>query len=195
MNEIPPNPPFAKGGVTAEQLQAIMTSANAKSIDACLPHINAALAEVAINTPMRVAAFVAQIAHETGQLQWLREIWGPTKAQLRYDPPSNLAKSLGNTKPGDGKKYRGRGALQITGKYNYRSYGKWLKIPLEEQPELAELPEYAFLIAGTFWHQNNLNTLADAGDFKAITKRINGGYNGLAERKQYYRRAKQVLGV
>ena len=181
--------------LTAEQLRAIMPSANAHTVDTYLPHLNAVLVEFGINKPVRIAVFVAQIAHETGQLHWLCEVWGPTKAQLRYDPPSNLAKSLGNTKPGDGKKYQGRGALQITGKYNYRSYGKWLKIPLEEQPELAELPEYAFLIAGTFWHQNDLNTLADDGDFKGITKRINGGYNGLAEREQYYTKAKQVLGV
>ena len=181
--------------LTAEQLRAIMPSANKQSVATYLPHINAAMETVAINTPIRIAAFVAQIAHETGQLHWLREVWGPTKAQLRYDPPSNLAKSLGNTKPGDGKKFRGRGALQITGQYNYRSYGKWLKIPLEEQPELAELPEYAFLIAGTFWLLNNLNTFADDGDIKGITKRINGGYNGLVEREAFYQRAKQVLGI
>ncbi len=179
--------------LTAEQLHAVMPSATLKSIEACLPHINAALAEFAIDNPKRVAAFISQIAHETGQLHWLREVWGPTKDQLHYDPPSNLAKGLGNTKPGDGKKYRGRGGLQITGKSNYRVYGRLLSLPLEEQPELAELPDYAFRIAGAFWNQLNLNPLADIEDFKKITLRINGGYNGLAEREQFYRRAKQAL--
>ena len=89
--------------LTAEQLHAIMPNAILKSIELCVGHINAAIEEFSIDTPKRAAAFVAQIAHETGQLCWLREIWGPTKAQLRYDPPAKLARELGNTKPGDGK--------------------------------------------------------------------------------------------
>ena len=178
---------------TAEQLIQIMPHANPATVGQCTPYIKECLTEFEIDTPLRAAAFLAQIAHETGSLEWLREIWGPTPQQRKYDPPNALAKQLGNILKGDGKKFRGRGAIQLTGRANYKKYGQWLQLPLEEQPELAEQPAYAFRIAGAFWHQNNLNTLADVGKFETITRRINGGTNGLAERKAFYARAKKVL--
>ena len=84
-----------------------------------LDPINAALDAFGIDTPVRVAAFLAQIGHESGYLQWTRELWGPTEQQLRYEPPSTLARELGNTFPGDGRLYRGAGLIETTGRANF----------------------------------------------------------------------------
>jgi putative chitinase len=125
----------------------------------------------------------------------MEEIWGPTPAQLRYEPPSELASKLGNTQPGDGQRFKGRGPIQITGRFNYKKYGELLGIDLCANPALAAAPEVAFATAGLFWQSNGLNALADAQQFVAITRRINGGTNGLEDRQRYYERAKAVLGV
>ena len=118
-----------------------------------------------------------------------------TAAQLRYEPPSDLARRLGNTEPGDGARFKGRGPIQITGRFNYRKFGDLLGVDLCANPALAATPEFAFATAGLFWQSNGLNELADAQRFVDITRRINGGTNGLADRQQYYERAKAVLGV
>ncbi|GEM88189.1 glycoside hydrolase family 19 protein [Meiothermus granaticius] len=144
-----------------------------------------------ITNSKRQAAFLAQALHETGGLRWLEEIWGPTPAQQRYEGRLDL----GNTQPGDGYRYRGRGIFQLTGRNNYRNAGAALGIPLEERPELAVRPEYAALIAGWYWKSRNLSPLADAGDFLSITRRINGGLNGLADRLQWWAKAKTALQV
>jgi predicted chitinase len=146
-----------------------------------------------VDTMLRTAAFIAQLAHESGELRFMEELWGPTAAQQRYEPESILATRLGNSEPGDGRRFKGRGPIQITGRSNYRRYGDLLSVDLVGQPELAAQPEVAFSIAGLFWASNRLNELADAQDFVAITKRINGGTNGLADRQKYYERAKSVL--
>jgi predicted chitinase len=148
-----------------------------------------------ISTPLRAAAFLAQIAHESAELRFMQELWGPTAQQKKYDPPSNVAKSLGNTQPGDGFRYRGRGPIQITGRANYKKYGDLLGVDLVGNPDLAAKPEYAFQTAGLFWRMRGLNELADAEDFTTITKRINGGLTGLAERQRYYEVAKKALGL
>jgi predicted chitinase len=144
-------------------------------------------------TLLRTAAFVAQLAHESGEFRWMEEIWGPTPAQLRYEPPNDLAQRLGNTEPGDGKRFKGRGPIQITGRFNYAKYGTLLGRDLVAEPALAAAPELAFATAGLFWQTNGLNELADAEDFVKITRRINGGTNGLADREKYYAQAKAVL--
>jgi predicted chitinase len=151
--------------------------------------------EFSITTPPRAAAFLAQLAHESGQLRCMEEIWGPTSAQCRYEPVSRLAARLGNTEPGDGKRFKGRGPIQLTGRANYRRYGRALGVDLIGQPELAATPQVGFRVAGLFWKQNGLNELADAQRFKAITRRINGGFNGLADRINFYERAKQLFQV
>ena len=174
-------------------LAHIMPNASATRRAACLEPLNAALERYDIGTLARTAAFLAQLAHESGELQFMQEIWGPTAAQKRYEPPSELARRLGNTRAGDGFRYRGRGPIQITGRDNYRRYGRALELDLEGQPEQAAQPGVGFLIAGEFWSRNRLNALADAGDFDAITKRINGGMNGAAERRRLHARALQVL--
>jgi predicted chitinase len=120
--------------LTGQQLQSIMPSTPAARREALLPFLQAAMTEFAIETPARVAAFVAQLAHESGQLRFMEEIWGPTPAQRRYEPASTLAATLGNTETGDGKRYKGRGPIQITGRANYRRFGDLLGTDLVADP-------------------------------------------------------------
>lgn len=181
--------------ITDSQLQQIMPTLAAAKRQMMLPFLNHAMDMFEINSPMREAAFLAQIAHESGELKFFEEIWGPTAAQRRYEPPSDLAKRLGNTQKGDGRRYKGRGPIQITGRFNYRKYGQLLNLDLEGNPDLAATTQIGFETAGQFWKMNGLNELADIPDFTAITKRINGGLNGLADREKYFARAKQALGV
>ncbi len=181
--------------LTDGQLQQIMPTLSAQKRQMYLPFLNNIMPMYDINSPMRQAAFLAQIAHESGELKFWEEIWGPTSAQKRYEPPSDLATRLGNTKPGDGKRYKGRGPIQITGRFNYRKYGQLLELDLEGNPDLASTTQVGFETASQFWKMNGLNELADIPDFTAITKRINGGLNGQASREKYYERAKQALGV
>ena len=180
--------------LTATQLAQIMPSLPQGKLQQFLPQLNEAMQTWGIDTMWRTAAFVAQLAHESGELRWMEEIWGPTDAQRRYEPPSDLAKKLGNTQPGDGKRFKGRGPIQITGRANYQKYGALLGADLIANPALASA-DLAFVIAGLFWKSNGLNELADAQQFVAITRRINGGTNGLVDRQKYYERAKAVLGV
>lgn len=175
------------------QLREIMPRLPAARLPTLLPHLNSAMAEYAIDTPARAAAFVAQLAHESGEFRWMEEIWGPTDAQRRYDPPSTLASRLGNTQPGDGRRFKGRGPIQLTGRANYQRFGQLLGIDLVAAPERAAAPEVAFRIAALYWANRGLNRLADAGDFREITRRINGGFNGLADRMKYFERARTVL--
>jgi len=181
--------------ITDSQLQQIMPTLPQAKRQTFLPFINAILPQFGINTPLREAAFLAQVAHESGELKFWEEIWGPTAAQKRYEPPSDLASRLGNTQPGDGKRYRGRGPIQITGRSNYRKYGGLLNLDLEGNPDLAATTQVGLQVACLFWKTNGLNELADVSDFLTITKRINGGTNGLADRQKYYERAKNALGV
>jgi putative chitinase len=137
----------------------------------------------------RVAAFIAQVGHESGQLRWVREIWGPTAQQAGYEGRADL----GNTVKGDGSKYRGRGLIQVTGRANYAACGEALVLDLIGKPELLELPQNASMSAAWFWSVKGLNTLADQGEFVKITRRINGGVNGLADRQALYEKALKVL--
>ncbi len=179
--------------LTDSQLQQIMPNLAAAKRALYLPHLNAALRAHGIDTALRTAAFIAQLAHESGEFRWMEEIWGPTDAQRRYEPPSDLARRLGNTEVGDGKRFKGRGPIQITGRFNYRTYGDLLGIDLAAEPAKAATPEVAFATAGLYWQRNGLNELADARQFVTITKRINGGTNGLADRQMHYARALAVL--
>lgn len=181
------------GQLSDAALACIMPNASAARRAACLDPINATLAHYEMLTLERAAAFLAQIGHESGELHFMQELWGPTPAQKRYESPSDLARRLGNTQPGDGWRYRGRGPIQITGRDNYRRYGKLLGLDLEGNPDLAADPAVGFAIAGEYWSRNGLNALADAGDFDAITRRINGGMNGAAERQRLYQRALVAL--
>jgi putative chitinase len=158
-------------------------------------HIGEACALFDIVGNTRLAAFLAQIGHESGGLQWSRELWGPTGAQKRYEGRADL----GNTQPGDGSRYRGRGLIQTTGRDNYRRVRDRLRAILpdvpdfEAAPEALEQPRWAALSAGDYWAMRGLNAIADSGDFVLLTRRINGGTNGLADRQARHKRALSAL--
>lgn len=174
--------------ITAQQLLQILPNAG-QVAGFFVPVLNTAMNRYQIVGTKRLAAFIAQIGHESGQLKYVKEIWGPTAAQARYEG----RKDLGNTVVGDGSKYRGRGLIQITGRANYMACGEGLSLDLIKQPELLEKPQHACMSAAWFWATRGLNTLADAGQFDKITRRINGGQNGAADRQALYARALKVL--
>lgn len=183
---------------TDDQLRAVMPDLGAKRRQSLLPFLTRAMEEFAIVTPARQAAFLAQLAHESGQLRFMEELWGPTEAQMRYEPVSTLAARLGNTETGDGARFKGRGPIQLTGRANYRRFGDALDLDLVATPVQAASPEVAFRIAGLFWRQNGLNELADVATrdgFRQITRRINGGLNGFDDRVRFYEVACRVFGV
>ena len=184
--------------LTIEQLQAIMPLLPAAKRTTYFPFLTAAVSEFGIDQPARTAAFLAQLAHESAQFKFMEEIWGPTTAQRRYEPPDKLATTLGNTEPGDGFRFKGRGPIQVTGRANYRRFGDLLGLDLVATPAQAASPEVAFRIAALFWSKKGLNELADRVTpeaFREITRRINGGFNGLTERQRFYETAKTVLAV
>jgi putative chitinase len=154
-----------------------------------LDPINEAMQAYDIDTPLRQAAFLAQIGHESGGLRWVREIWGPTLAQAGYEGREDL----GNTEPGDGRRYMGRGLIQVTGRANYARMSGALGFDFVASPEALEQPHWAALSAGWYWHARGLNALADAGDFERITRRINGGLNGQVDRVARFEKAQQAL--
>lgn len=193
----PPAPVVGDGSslVTDDVLKQVMPNLRSDRRARFLPFLTAAMAEFSIDNPLRAAAFLAQVAHESGQFRFMEEIWGPTPAQVRYEPPGKKARDLGNDQTGDGKRFKGRGPIQITGRANYKHFGEKLGVDIVSDPPLAATDAVAFRVAGCFWKQKGLNELADKQDFREITRRINGGFNGLADRKQFYERAKLVLGV
>ena len=174
--------------ITAQQLLQILPNAGPVA-GVFVPVLNTAMNRYQIIGTKRVAAFIAQIGHESGQLKYVKEIWGPTAAQARYEG----RKDLGNTVAGDGPKYRGRGLIQITGRANYMACGEGLGLDLIKQPELLERPQHACMSAAWFWATKGLSTLADAGQFDRITRCINGGQNGAADRQVLHARALKVL--
>ncbi len=184
--------------LTSEQLRSIMPRLTAARISELLPFLTAAMSEFAIDAPARAAAFLAQLAHESGQFRFMQEIWGPTDAQKRYEPVTKLSQALGNIDAGDGKLFKGRGPIQLTGRANYKRFGDLLGVDLIADPARAANPDVGFRAAGLFWSKHGLNELADAATddaFVMITKRINGGTNGLPDRQALYAVARRVLGV
>jgi putative chitinase len=173
------------GLITLDELKQIMPHAGSRAETFHEP-LSQAMDEFEINSPLRMAAFLAQIAHESGSLKYVREIASGEAYEGRSD--------LGNNQRGDGVRFRGRGLIQVTGRANYAACGEALGLDLLAEPELLERPDNAARSAGWFWGLKRLNELADKEDFKLITKRINGGYNGYQERLAYYERAKRVLG-
>lgn len=170
--------------LTISQLLLIMPSAGRRAALFAGP-LNATMDEFYINTPPRQASFLSQVAHESVQLLYTQEIASGAAYEGRLD--------LGNTQPGDGKKFKGRGLIQVTGRANYTACMLALDVDCIEHPELLEEPLLAARSAGWFWKTHGLNTLADAGDQRAVTKRVNGGYNGLTERLEFFDSARKVL--
>lgn len=180
--------------ITVLQLQQILPHAG-KQAGVFVPGLNAAMGKYGIVTRLRIAAFIAQIGHESGQLRYVREL-GSHAYLDKYDT-GELARRLGNTPEDDddGQLYRGRGLIQITGKFNYLACSEALfnDQRLLATPELLEHPVYASLSAAWFWQRAGLNSLADKQDLLTITRKINGGTNGLDDRKALYKRALEVL--
>ena len=180
--------------VSESSLLKIMPNARSQA-GVFISALNTAMAHRNINTSKRIAAFLAQVGHESGQLQYVREL-GNNQYLSKYDT-GTLALRLGNTPDadGDGQKYRGRGLIQITGHTNYRecSLGLFGDERLLSLPELLEQPQWAAESAAWFWERNGLNELADRDQFNSITRRINGGLNGLEDRLQLWARARAVL--
>lgn len=171
--------------MNAAQLLQIMPYAGQRRVATFIDPLVAAMAEFGITTLARQASFIAQIGHESGQLQYVRELASGDAYEGRKD--------LGNTSPGDGRRYKGRGLIQITGRANYAACGVALSLDLLAQPELLEQPVNACRSAAWFWRTHGLNELADAGDQVKVTRRINGGTNGLAERTALFAVAQRVL--
>jgi predicted chitinase len=164
-----------------------MPSLSEDKAAAMLPHLNRAMKEFGIDTPARASAFLAQVAHESGELKYFEELASGHAYEGRRD--------LGNTQPGDGERYKGRGPIQLTGRANYEKAGKALGVDLVNHPELAARPDIGFRLAGWFWQSKGLNQLADKGEFNEITRRVNGGFNGAASRNHYYDQARAALGA
>jgi len=171
--------------ITLDDLRRICPQTGSKRLSLFVEPMNDAMREFEINNVARETAFLAQIAHESGGFNYVREIASGDAYEGRAD--------LGNTEPGDGPRFRGRGLIQITGRSNYRSCGDALGVDLVSDPELLEQPTLAARSAGWFWQAHGLNGMADVGDFRGITKKINGGLNGWANRVAYFERAQQVL--
>lgn len=207
--------------ICAAHLRAVMPNLPLERAEVWLPHLVAAAGEFEINTPRRLAAFLAQIAHESGELARVVENLNYSVAGLRKTWPARFpsealaakyarqpmaianyvyANRLGNGSEasGDGWRYRGRGPIQTTGKDGYRRLGAALNLPLVEKPELLEQPAAGARAAGWEWHSRGLNPLADMGTgeaFATITRRINGGLTGHPERTRCWARARQAFGV
>ena len=219
--------------ITAQQLLQILPNAGPVA-GVFVPVLNTAMSRYQIVSTRCIAAFIAQVGHESGHLTRLVEnlnysadglanTWPSryaeldgkggyvkvvVKDKLRNKPnalglslcgrPEQIANivygnRMGNTAPGDGWKYRGRGLIQLTGKANYRLCGEILGLDLLTHPELLEKPQHACMAAAWFWGSNGLCPLADKGDFETITRRVNGGITGLADRQALYALALKVL--
>ncbi|HEX9919697.1 MAG TPA: glycoside hydrolase family 19 protein, partial [Pyrinomonadaceae bacterium] len=171
--------------ITDAMLRSIMPNLPAAKRQLYLPYLNKAMREFESSNDLRASAFLAQLAHESAELRYFDEIASGKAYEGRKD--------LGNTKPGDGVKYKGHGPIQITGRANHTAAGRALGLDLVNNPTLITLPPNAFRSAGWFWDTRGLNALADQRLFKAITKKINGGFNGLADRQKYYDRALRII--
>lgn len=177
--------------VTAANLRALGPRGKFEYIEALALASRAILPAYGIDTPLRVAHFWAQAAHECDGFRTMHEYWGPTPAQARYEG----RRDLGNTAVGDGHRFRGRGIFQLTGRANYQTVGAKLGLTLTSDPELAAVPVNALQIACEYWVSRKLNELADKNDLVAITKRINGGTNGLADRRARFNTAWKIWGA
>lgn len=152
-----------------------------------LPYLNSAMKEFGIDTPIRAAHFLAQVAEESAELRYTAEIASGAAYEGRRD--------LGNTHTGDGRRFKGRGLIQLTGRSNYEAYRDFCGFDVINKPYLLEQPRGATRSAAWFWSEHGLNRYADADNIEKITRIINGGTNGLAQRRKYLARAKKALGL
>lgn len=177
--------------LTAEQLKQISPGTPLDTIKTFVHFLNKHLPAYYIDTPIEVSSFLAQVLHESGGLKWMKEIWGPTAAQSKYEG----RKDLGNIMKGDGKLFMGRGLIQTTGRANYLRMSKDMfgDERLIKMPQLLSLPEYAVLSACIYWKWRKLDLKDDDLSIKEETKSVNGGFNGLSDRQQYFDKAIKIL--
>lgn len=173
--------------VTAEQLRQIAPFGSRSQIERLTPHLNTAMNEFEINTPLRRAHFLAQVAHESGEFNYVEEIASGAAYENRRD--------LGNTQPGDGVRFKGRGLIQITGRFNYQACGAALGVDLINNPTRLADDDLAARSAGWFWDWQQINPAADRDDVETVTYIINGGYNGFQDRVNKLAAAKKAFGI
>jgi len=176
------------GQIGRNTLHALFAAAGAK------PEIAAELALAGnvrlhgyglLDSPLRLAHFMAQLAHESGGFKWMEELASGAAYEGRED--------LGNDQVGDGRRYKGRGPIQLTGRDNYRTVGRRLGLDLERHPELAAAPSIGLWVACDYWQSRGISPLADRDDVLGVTRKINGGLNGLADRKAWLGHMKALL--
>ncbi len=175
------------GLITQEQLSAIAPYSQRDRLEKLLPHLNTTMQRYAITTPLRKAHFLAQVGHESDGFNTNEEYASGADYEERQD--------LGNIQSGDGVRFKGRGLIQVTGRTNYADCGRALGVDLINSPQRLGDFDLACLSAGWYWDTRELNNQADRDDILTITKIINGGTNGLADRQSYLARAKRVLGI
>lgn len=173
--------------LTKEQLKFCAPYAKDFNIERYLDAINETIVQFEINIPQRLAAFLAQIIHESGSFRYAEEIASGKAYEGRRD--------LGNIKAGDGIRFKGRGLIQITGRANYTSFSKFSGVDFVTFPTKLTQAKYSAMAAGWFWKTKGLNELADLGDFKKITQRVNGGLNGYPDRIKHWQRCKLILNI
>jgi putative chitinase len=175
-------------GPSPEKLQLVMPRALDSRVRLYYEPLVAGMTRYKITSELRMAHFIAQLAHESASFRYAEEIASGEAYEGRSD--------LGNTQPGDGRRFKGRGLIQLTGRANYTEYSRAAGVDYVAKPQLlASDPFAAVDVACWFWNSRKLNALADADDVKAVTRRINGGFNGLDDRIEYLSRAKAVLGL
>lgn len=201
--------------LSKQQLQSVMSKITAENLEKYTEPLSHAMERYQINTPLRIAAFLAQLAHESNHLKYSVEnlnysaerllkifpkYFTAETAKLYERQPEKIANKVyanrmgnGDEASSEGYRFRGRGPLQCTGKDNYATLTKEIGVDFVANPELLEGPVYGALSAGAFWSRNKINEIADTGDVEKVTKRVNGGINGLEERREYYKTALQVF--
>lgn len=176
--------------ITKSQLSLIAPTIREPNLSIYTDALNATMETYDISTPSQQCMFLAQVMHESGACRYVKELASGAAYEGRKD--------LGNIYKGDGFKFKGRGLIQITGRANYTKLGEAFGLDLITHPETLEKPEWAARSAGWFWGSRRLNDTAitntDAA-FLIVTKRINGGTNGLDDRVAYWKRAKKVFGI
>jgi putative chitinase len=173
--------------ITQDQLSAIAPYSLTSRLTQLLPHLNTTMQRYAITTPLRKAHFLAQVGHESDGFNTNEEYASGADYEWRTD--------LGNVQVGDGVRFKGRGLIQVTGRSNYAACGQALGVDLIGNPRRLADFDLACLSAGWYWDTRSLNNYADDDDVLTITRIINGGLNGLADRQDYLARAKQVFGI
>jgi len=170
--------------VNTDTLMAAMPGLPRDKAQAYLAPMETAMREFGITSQPRACMWLAQTGHESLSLRHFEEIASGAAYEGRKD--------LGNTQPGDGKRFKGRGPIQITGRFNYTEAGKALGLPLVTQPQLAAQPQHAFRVSAWWWRKHGLNEISDRQDVTAATRRINGGTRGLADRQSRYARCRAL---